>query len=335
MLSATRDLLVCLKQPVPPTTAAKVFFLSGILDAEEGRMNKAKAHFAQALTLYPALSWDENYSPKSGLSLFEKASEAQAAQAPGTLHAIPDTAAYAVWVDGVALSPDLASRELVPGRHLVQIGSPNVTSYWAEIRPYDSLYIFIREDVPDAAVNWATNPDLADDLSALLASEVGQGTPLYVMASKNNVVFANAGDTPFQPVQPAVNTDPSKPPAAAPPSRKTSRRNPHDYTKTANALSGAQILTRTGSAITLGAGAWALQAKLKGNRLYLECWDGSQHNERACADNESAYETAKTQLPIATGITIGGAALAGLGLTLGKNVSVSPFGAGLQLTVSQ
>lgn len=64
-LVAASELLACLRDPVDPQLAARLFFLQGVAAQRAGSDLMADEAFRRALFFEPTLAWDDSMTPRA------------------------------------------------------------------------------------------------------------------------------------------------------------------------------------------------------------------------------------------------------------------------------
>lgn len=340
MLALAKETLGCLDATIESEIASRIFFLSGVLAMEAEEPLEAQMAFHQAIVMNDSLDWDDSFAPTVGQDLFNSAKASLGLLAKATLVAAPYNVAYAVSVDGKALTPESPSRAITPGRHLVQAGSPTVSSYWVNFGPGKTVYVLFRGDFPESAITWAAQPDRSMELSALLANELGVGTPVYVLSTQSGLFKGTAGSDNFEAAQPAIKTGTKEASQANGKSKRSENKASQVLGTSRTSLWAPQLLKWSGAGVTALASAWALQMQLTGQDLFLECFSwNEEHHPQKCQKNRAEYNQLRNRLPIVDGVAIAGAAMLGAGFYWGQAVEgvVSPWvnGRGIALTVQK
>jgi len=114
-------LLGCQKDIADAVTAARLYYLSGLIRIDQAWSSKASDDFAQALTYVPDFQWDTRFNPEEGggAAMLETARARVGSLEPAQLDIAPDFSARMVYVDGVRV--ETLPVALTPGEHVVQL----------------------------------------------------------------------------------------------------------------------------------------------------------------------------------------------------------------------
>ena len=114
-------LLGCQKDLADASSAARLYYLSGLIRIDQSWASKAQADFTQALTYTPDFQWDARFNPEEGggAAMLEAARATVASLEPAQLDIAPDFSGRTVHVDGVRIETLPVS--LTPGEHVVQL----------------------------------------------------------------------------------------------------------------------------------------------------------------------------------------------------------------------
>lgn len=284
----------CLAEPVNAEQAARLHFLTGYTALGSGDALFARESFTRALMLQPGLAWDANLPP-DGKEQYDVIAAEIAASAPMAVQMVPAPLAGSLWVDGVASLPEAGVLSLRPGTHLLQVVAAQRThTMWVRVQPAaggESARLVVPGIVPVEAAGWVVDPALRPLLDTLLASVLDPGARVY---------FSAAGEV-WEHTVGSAEWPSHRVPASFP-----------------GALSGRVVAGRSlawgGAAVALAGGAVtsvSLFAGLAAERAGADATDWSAYEE-----SRGQHETADDQLEISRWVAVGGAVLAGAGVSL-------------------
>ncbi len=302
LLRSAEERLGCLTEHLDPATAARIFFLTGVLAAKaETDGQAAYRSFLRALVFEPHLTWGDEFPSEWGQDWFDSARRSleQGESAGLRLAVRPERGS--LFVDGREISPRSQALELRPGRHLLQTGINKVTTVWVELGAATESIALLPASAPDDILGWLYDSERWGDLSNMLAATLDPEAALFV-AHRGQVWQGRAGSPSW-----------------------TEIRLPRSSTSRVLTWSGAGVFT-AGAVASSILYAW-------GKNLSNACIEDSQQDlPETCADNELSYQSLRSLLPFTEGLALAGVAMAGGGLLVNIGPSWMPRG-GLLLGV--
>lgn len=270
--------LPCASRPVAPAPAARLFFLDGYAAFQLGEAGVARTRFEQALVFEPTLSWDPALPP-DGIGLLEEARVIRAAQPFLPLAVHPE--GTGAWLDGRPLERE----RLAQGRHLLQIPGDAEAGRWLSL--VRETHVVLPGSLPADTVQWMGDAELRPVLSELLAVSMGAGRPVHVAAA-GTVWTGETGGAAW------TGRRPARLPRALP-----------------------ALLVGTGGGVALAGGIGAGLALGSGRQAARRA-DAAGLNEdwQAWVAAEGDHSRARARLVTGELITLGGAAILGVGVAL-------------------
>ncbi|MBW2253707.1 MAG: hypothetical protein JRI25_03825 [Deltaproteobacteria bacterium] len=170
----------CLSEIVEPTSAARLFFLRGIVAQALHDDSTAESAFLRALSYQPALEWDDAFKP-DWRPAFDRAGETTQSAAPGTMLLGPTLEnTDALWVDGRIVTPDAGRVSLPEGTHLVQIPGATVITREVAIRSGQSVALLVPGALTEDLLAGAADPEEWPLLEAILDDALPEEDRLYL-----------------------------------------------------------------------------------------------------------------------------------------------------------
>jgi len=306
VLAGARFALGCLTDPVNAAIAARVFYLSAIVDFEAGDERQAHVDFHQAALLQPDITWDEAFAPDNGKALFDAAVARVAKDGTAALQVYPLPLGEAVVVDGKPAPADTLLVTLPAGRHLLQVGAPARTA-WIELAASQDATLLFPADLSADALTWMDDPSRRTQVNTVLATLTSAGTPLVVVDGEH-VWRGTTGLADWERLE-----------------------QPGD--KARRAIGHA--VTWTGGALFVGGGGFAIAGMLRASGAIGSCEEAITANDPATCDSGVAtYDSGRQWLRIGRYVAGAGLVLGGAGVTItlldGVSATASPTGLLLQ-----
>ncbi|MCB9675715.1 MAG: hypothetical protein H6737_11395 [Alphaproteobacteria bacterium] len=247
----------------------RIGMLGGITAARRGEADTARLRFTEARTWHPSVAWSDDWPPD-----LRETFDSAAAGAPVALTIIPEGG---VRIDG---SPASAPARVAPGRHLVRVADQGM---WVTVPPVDDALI-VPLAYPVDSLGWMGDPTRRADLSALLATALGEGR--YALVTDGTTTWAGTtGRTDWVETGGAVRTTDTP-----------TKRSP------------------VGAVLAVGGGVLALA----GTAVASEAWLTADRYEKSPdpAWTFNQYSNARTRYTTGLVGAVAGAALAGTGVVV-------------------
>jgi len=157
----------CLTETLHPEAGARLHMLRGVAHHALNDSATAWAEFRQAHIIAPQMVWPDEFVPE-GKPLFD-GTNSELASTPTMPCIIAPAGGAELWVDGRSVFAEQRP-EILPGRHLIQRGTEQMTSLWVEWEMSDDAALVFPQAFEPEHVGWAAEPTRRDELGALLTA---------------------------------------------------------------------------------------------------------------------------------------------------------------------
>ncbi|MEC7983938.1 MAG: hypothetical protein VX278_02165 [Myxococcota bacterium] len=178
-LKDAQEGILCINTSLDFQTAARIYYLAGVLEQILGNEPASIANFYEALTLRPNLQWDANFPPDA-LPFFQKAQKRVAQVSEVPLNIVPKEAKTSVWINGVPLTAE-ENALLFSGVNTIQIIGNKI--YTQKIRvPADTpeVVLVIPSSLSNASTSWMHKPEKQKEVAIILTRLMEESTNVYL-----------------------------------------------------------------------------------------------------------------------------------------------------------
>ena len=194
----------CLQEPVNRTTLARAHYLRAVTGFQlEGAI--VSEHFEAAVSLDPALTWDEQFKPEDGRERFDRVRDNKA-NAPRTpLVVLSGDTQAELRIDGGEAAG--LTGALTPGEHLLQLQEQGTwLTLDITVQTRDPVVVLSPVAATDASISWIFNPETSDAAARALTLTLPRDDHLVALLGSRIAVLDPA--RPGWDVRTTVRTPP-------------------------------------------------------------------------------------------------------------------------------
>ena len=179
LLNQAASDILCLKDPIEIETISNIYFLSGIVNIENGNPHDGYADFKRVLTFTPDYKWNNNFSPDLRVQ-FDKAAKDLASETEQEIVIYPEIARKNVLINGQEVSGDGKGAVNV-GMNVIQVFGGQVDTYFLQVgsegRPIE---LVVPAALPQDALSWISDEHSSIELALCFEGMFTPDTQLYL-----------------------------------------------------------------------------------------------------------------------------------------------------------
>lgn len=179
LLNQAASDILCLKDPIEIETISNIYFLSGIVNIENGNSDAGYQDFKRALTFTPDYQWNNNFSPDLRVQ-FDNAAKNLASETEQDIIIYPEIARRNVLINGQEVSGD-GKGVVNVGMNVIQIFGEQVDTYFLQVSSNSGTVEFVvPAALPQDALSWIQNESSSTELGLCFEGMFTSDTQLYL-----------------------------------------------------------------------------------------------------------------------------------------------------------
>jgi len=178
--------LLCLNTILDTDIVARLYYLKGLLDYNNGDESKTLEAYENAIRFKPNLNWDPVFPPDSQ-PLFEQAKSDFSSRQGVPVNVYPESAKALLWINGMPAT-DSASLTLNKGDNFLQYEGIEMKNARVVLSEDDTeVTLVVPPAINKDIISWVDNEDNASELEVILETLYPNGQTIY--AVKEGLVY--------------------------------------------------------------------------------------------------------------------------------------------------